>query len=64
VKTLQADAPPPPVAKRQSPADNTGVFRISLGKNEETRLDAFERKRAEKDSAGFTASKENKRAGS
>jgi len=44
VKTLQANALPPPVAKRQSPADNTGVFRISLGKNEETRLDAFERK--------------------
>jgi len=33
----------------------------TLRKNEETRLDAFEIKRAEKDSAGFVDSKENKR---
>jgi len=32
----------------------------TLRKNEETRLDAFKMKRAEKDSAGFVDSKENK----
>jgi len=36
----------------------------TFGKNEETRLDAFEMKRAEKDSAGFVESKVNKGVGS